>query len=363
MTSRKLEVQEYLRKNGLNALCDSYQVMARRSILHPNLVLLKYDQINSPMGEKIVQQCRGIIFDETDNWKVISRPYDKFFNHEEGHAAKIDWSTAKVFEKLDGSLMTVYWYDGLWRVSTSGTPDGAPEVNGTGKSFATLFWEVWKELGYHLPINPDLCYMFELMTPWNRVVVRHEKNRIVHHGARFLSDGMDEMYPFNGGECFGWEVAKTFDLSNLDGVLAAAKELNPIEAEGYIVVDHMFRRVKVKSPAYVALHHVISNMSKRKLLEFMKVGEASEVIAYYPEWAPVLKELDEKIAALVKEAEDYYDTIDEISDQKDFAHWALKFKHPAALFTKRKNPSKTFQEYFLGLNIKTLEELLGVANP
>ncbi len=59
------------------------------------------------MGEKIVQQCRGIILDEANNWQIVSYPYDKFFNYEESYAPQLDWSTAKIFEKLDGSLMTL----------------------------------------------------------------------------------------------------------------------------------------------------------------------------------------------------------------------------------------------------------------
>jgi hypothetical protein len=49
---------------------------------------------------------------ELDTWKVMSLAFKKFFNSEEGNAHKIDWNTAKVLEKLDGSLIQVY-YDGF----------------------------------------------------------------------------------------------------------------------------------------------------------------------------------------------------------------------------------------------------------
>ena len=37
----------------------------------------------------------------------------------------IDWGTARVYEKLDGSLMTLYRYGGAWQVASSGLPDGS----------------------------------------------------------------------------------------------------------------------------------------------------------------------------------------------------------------------------------------------
>ena len=36
--------------------------------------------------------------------------YVKFFNHGESNADIIDWKTARVYEKLDGSIITMYWY-------------------------------------------------------------------------------------------------------------------------------------------------------------------------------------------------------------------------------------------------------------
>lgn len=61
------------------------------------------------MKEPIVQECRGLILDEAEGWRVVCMPYKKFFNFGEDCCADIDWSTAKVQEKLDGSLISLYW--------------------------------------------------------------------------------------------------------------------------------------------------------------------------------------------------------------------------------------------------------------
>ena len=82
----------FLRENGLDALIERYRISARRHREFPHLVLLKYSQIESPMHEAIVQECRGLIVDESADWAVVCRAYDKFFNHGEPHAAAIDRS-------------------------------------------------------------------------------------------------------------------------------------------------------------------------------------------------------------------------------------------------------------------------------
>src|SRR4051794_21524704 len=144
-------IQTYLRSGGSLAELESrYAIAAKRHVRFPNLVMLKYSQINSPMAEPIVQDCRGIILDEADDWRVVSYPYRKFFNHGEPNAAAIDWPSARVFDKLDGSLMTLYRYAEKWQVASSGLPDADGPVFGHGLSFARLFWQTWASLGYQL---------------------------------------------------------------------------------------------------------------------------------------------------------------------------------------------------------------------
>ena len=122
----QLAVQEFLRTGGtLDALAAQHAIKAVRHPAFPSLVLLKYNQIASDMSVPLVQECRGIILDEADGWRVVSRAYGKFFNYGEPGAAEIDWATARVQEKVDGSLCTVYEYAGNWHVATTGSP-GTP---------------------------------------------------------------------------------------------------------------------------------------------------------------------------------------------------------------------------------------------
>jgi len=240
------ELIAFIKEHGLEHLSKKYFIKVKRHKNYPNLVLLKYSQLESPMGVKMVQQSRGIILDSDDNWKVVSYPYDKFFNYGEGHAAEINWENARVYEKLDGSLMTVYYYDLGWHVASSGTPDASGEVMNTEMTFEDLFWKVWDELGYVLPTDENVCYMFEMMTPYNRIVVRHEESRIVLHGARRLSD-FRELNPVVEGHNHKWETVKTFPLTSWDEIIEAEKNICLLElhTSSDIFWDKIIKKTKM----------------------------------------------------------------------------------------------------------------------
>ena len=88
-------------------------------------VLLKYQQFISDMSYEICREARGAIFRKNngDLWSPISVAMYKFFNAAEPLAAKIDWSTAVVQEKVDGSLIKFGydWEEKHWLISTNGT--------------------------------------------------------------------------------------------------------------------------------------------------------------------------------------------------------------------------------------------------
>ena len=148
----------------LDDLRARYALAVNRAVLHPNLVLLKYDQLESPLGDPLVRQCRGLIVDEADGYRVVSRSFDKFWNHGEVHADTVDFATATVQEKLDGSLCVLYHHDGAWRVQSSGSPDASGDINRSGMLFSTLFWQTFAAHGWSLPPDEDrdLCFAFDI---------------------------------------------------------------------------------------------------------------------------------------------------------------------------------------------------------
>jgi hypothetical protein len=347
---------DYLRQKGVQALADEFHVSVKRHPVYPHLVHLKYDQIETPRND-VTNRCRGCVVNENDNFNYVCRPYNRFFNYGEGHAAEINWSRATVLEKLDGSLCPVWFYNGEWHVSTSGTPDAGGPVNIGLTTFKDLFWNVWKQLGYKMPINQDLTYCFELMTPYNRVIVKIDKPRIVLHGCICNSSGQE----FDIGSIarnMGWEVCPFLPLNNFDAILTAADKLNPMESEGYVVVDHLFNRVKVKSPQYVALSHLKDSMSARRMVDIVRMGESSEFLSYFSEYELLYIEIKSRYDKLVSYLETIWENSKNIVSQKDFA-FAVKDKNFASvLFGYRAGKCDSIRNGLRNCNLKHLTEYL-----
>ena len=65
--------------------------------------------------------ARGLILD-TEAGRIVASPFPKFFNAGERRGGIPDLPF-ETFEKLDGSPIILYFYDGGWRTATNGNFD------------------------------------------------------------------------------------------------------------------------------------------------------------------------------------------------------------------------------------------------
>ena len=329
-------------------------------------ILLKYSQIDSDFNNEIVRECRGLIIDK--NLNPVCIPFYKFGNYGEPYADNIDWATAKVEEKIDGSLIKVWNYDEKWIVSTNGTifankanigsdSDNNNEIKTDTKysNFGELFEEAAVRAGLDInSLNPQYTYMFELVSPYNRVVVPYEEIDLYHIGTR------DNISLKELDIDIGIKRPVMYQCNNLNGLIEMASKLRYCE-EGYVVKDADFKRIKVKSPAYVSVSNLISGMNEKRLLELLRTNEVGEFLTYFPEYRPHIENLKHKIDCLIeyinsiiqeKIAPIQYET------RKGFAEMATKTKYPAFFFIYYDGKVKTPQEWIWSLtNDKIMEQL------
>lgn len=352
------ELQRFLRGGGSpESLFEKYAIKSTPHKTLSNLLLFKYHQIDSPFDEQIVRECRGIILNSTDDWAIVARPFDKFFNYGEGRATPIDWSTARVQEKLDGSLCNLYYYAGEWRIATSGMPDATGSVgDATDLTFADLFWSTFLDMRMTLPSveHESKTFMFELTASENRVVVRQNERKLTLIGVRGR-DGVE--YQLEG---YGYPVVQSFPLGSLEEVVATFSRLSPVDQEGYVVVDAAFHRIKVKHPGYVALHAMRDGMGGRRVLELIRFDTTDEVLSYFPEYHKLIDPILSKFNAMAKAIDEEYRQIQNIEAQKDFALRATKFPFSGGLFSIRAKKVATGLEYLRGLNVDALFRMLGL---
>ncbi|HEU4536342.1 MAG TPA: RNA ligase [Polyangiaceae bacterium] len=354
-----LAVFEALAAEGLEALAARLGLQVRRHREHPQLALLKYSTIDSPLGDPVVRQCRGIVVDEADGFRPVAYPFDKFFNYHEGHAAPIDWASARVFDKADGILCTLYAYRGRWHVASASLPDAQGALRGAGRSVAESFWGVFRDRGYAEPDRADHCFMFELCLPSDPVLVRHAEPRLLLHGARDLASFAEvEHEPFAAR--YGWQAVASRPARSLDEAVRAARALDPVAAEGFVVRDGGFRRAKIKSPAYVALHHMRGATNLRHVLEIVRANEGDEFLAYFPDARPAWHAVRERFEALRREAEAAL-AAGEGLDDRAFGLSVRHLPYGSMLFAVRKGLAPSLGEALASGPVQKLERHLGLA--
>ena len=333
--------------------------ISRDQMFGRNLIMFKYSQEDSDLSNDIVKECRGIILDE-DTLEPVSAPYFKFFNYGEPNAAEIDWSSAVVTEKIDGSLMKVVKVsDQEILVSTNGVIDAFKcelnsQVSSPYDNFGELFWAAIRnqmiDCGHSLddtdPVEwladkllPNVTYMFELCSKYNKIVVQHDEPKLYFHGWRD-NISLNEI-PFNiCSLAIIFDCPIVYNLKSLDECVIATQAM-PWDEEGYVVVDKNFNRVKIKSPAYLMVHRLANNgnMSIRRAIDVYMAGECDEILAYFPEYKSAFDEIDKRFNAKVRElgslAIILFTRIDDRSlpSRKDQAAWIISnTKHSGILF-------------------------------
>lgn len=253
-----------------------------------NLAIFNYD-IDADFSDPIVQEARGIIIDLTE-LKVVSWPFRKFGNYSESYVDTIDWSSAEVQDKVDGSIIKLWFYDNKWNWSTNSTIYAKDANANTIHSFQDLILKAtnYKDIKFD-QLNKDYTYIFELVSPENQIVVKYEDYKLYHLGTRNNITGQELKVDI------GIEKPKTYPLHSFEDCLEAAKNLNKddsVQYEGFVVVDKDFHRIKIKSPEYIALHHMIDNgnFSKKRCIELIvSNSDIDKIIKDFPQYEHVFR--------------------------------------------------------------------------
>ena len=344
----KLKLQEFIAEHSdwevLLAEKPYCITITRDEVYGKKLVMFKYSQIDSDFNLEIVRECRGCILD-AETFEPVCIPFYKFGNAGESYCPTIDWKSCWVGQKLDGSLIKMVRIGDEILVSTNGTIDAfkaplAEQIGCTAKTFGELVFTGIKDQYKELVTDEDVkkflleniepcnTYMFELTSPFNKVVVTWHETRLNFLGVR-NNTTLQETYFTDHPLKDKFNTPKVFPLTSLEECMKAASELDANE-EGYVVCDSHFNRVKVKSPLYVSIHHLRGEngvMSYKRALEIVKANEADEVLTYFPEYKDAFDKLEQRFNEKVAEVEAAWKEFEKIKDslttRKDQAIWIM----------------------------------------
>lgn len=247
-------------------------------------VLFKYNQISSDFNEEICKEARGLILDSQDNFKVVRMAFRKFFNQGEVYADRIDWASSVATEKIDGSIMTLWYARDKWHLSTNNTIDAyKAKISNAGcpyKTFGELFDAAsknWTHLTF-IEFNKGYNYIFELVSPWTTIVIHYPEPALYHIGTRRMSD-LKEVETN-----IGVQKPKFYLLDNEKDYQDLVSSFDDTH-EGIVVRDKFYNRVKIKTPLYFQLHKMANNghINLEKAIDLIWQNEEGELLTYFPE--------------------------------------------------------------------------------
>lgn len=337
------------KENPFGAINAAYGIRVKEYPSQDTYVL-NYDQIESPKSHPIVRECRSLVVN--GKFEVISRSFDRFFNYGEGEC-EVDFSKAFAMEKADGSLISLYYNPAMnqWHFRTRGTAFAESQMP-SGRSYQEAILEcigkTFAEFQESMEgTRTDLTFIFEFVSPENRIVTRYEKPQMVLLAVREKSGFY--CYSQNGGnlgvmssifgESLGWKnvrPSRIMKVSTVAEVEKAVAELTDLQ-EGFVVVDSNNNRVKLKSPAYVKCHHIRGEgLTPKRIAELVAINEQDEYLAVFPEdekfFTPYIQANQDLLYMMTVT----YDHVEFIEDQKEFAVNVKDLRFSAIMFTCRK---------------------------
>lgn len=271
-----------------------------RAVEHPRWPLTLYEYTAKAqfdgLWDPVLRVARGLIVEHLPGRaqtlrRIVANPFPRFANLNEIEETKLEKLPKELYisEKLDGSLVIVWHYEGSWQFSTRGSFT-SPQAQ------AAQRW--YRQHATGDPPDPSCTYLFEWISPDNRIVVDYgDRRELVLLAVRKNATGEEEppeRLPIIARQ-MGVPYVRIHPMSDsVDDILFGP----PDEDEGRVLYSHRpYLRVKVKSPEYVRLHRLVTQLrSPATLLAWVRSGEWDAVVSYLPDG--IRQELEAQVRSI-----------------------------------------------------------------
>jgi T4 RnlA family RNA ligase len=294
---------------------------------HPRLPLTIYNYTAKAQYDRYwtdaTLHCRGLVLDR--EYRSIARPLPKFFNLSEYQGTLPD-GVPQIYEKLDGSLIILFRYQGEWEVASRG-------------SFASEQAQMARELlaNYRTDLDrldPAYTYLFEIIYPSNRIVVDYgSEQRLVLLAAVNTQTGVELDHTL-----VNWiDRAQTYPATTLPDWLKSieATQAELSNQEGFILKWPNGFRLKYKLADYVRLHRIITRIQAKDIWECLSQNQSLEqfldaVPDEFYNWVKDTKlELETQYRAIETECQQAFK---DLGDRRQTAMYFQTQKYPGVLF-------------------------------
>lgn len=287
------------------------QKLVVESVSQDGLLLYVYSSkcVYEQLWDDFTLLARGLILDPRSR-TVVATPFPKFFNL--GEAGRV-WPTGAfdTFEKVDGSLIVVFYHNGRWQCATKGAfySDQA-------------LWAMARlnEVDQSL-LSPGTTYLVEAVYPENRIVVQYQ------YATLFMLSAYDEFGLELNYEVLqdltqklGWQIAGRYHYESLHALADSAKSLTR-DQEGFVVRFADGSRLKVKGDEYLRLHALLSNVTPLAIWERMAAGDDLDAMRrdlpeeFWSDFDQIRSQLELNLANLISRISSFAESLNGLSDK------------------------------------------------
>jgi hypothetical protein len=233
-----------------------------RIVAQKNGRLTLYNYSNRTVFERLWDEytmaARGLVLDDTG--RVIARPWKKFFNHGERVNDVLPAEVPELATKYDGSLLIVFHDGDSWRAVTRGCWDNVQTQYAYG----------WLKDHDH-KLMKERTYLFELVAPWNRIVLHYPKDDMILLGMVETESGRDFSYNETRVYALRWDLSPVqFEVKPLECLNLEDPAIK--NEEGYVARFSNGYRVKLKYRQYMLLHKIVTGLSIKGIWEILASG-------------------------------------------------------------------------------------------
>lgn len=228
-------------------------------VKHPTLPLYIYNYTDKCQYEQkwndITITHRWVIKDE--EWNIVAKSFNKIFNYSE-----LKWkikrelledNTLYVREKLDWSLLIVFFYNWEWLTATRWSFISKQSVKGK---------EILENKWYFEYMDKSLTYLYEVIYPENKIVVdywnREECILLAVSNSKSIYQPLTENIP----------TAKEYGVHDINDIIAIREKW--IIWQEWFVCGSWKKLFKVKFDEYVELHKIRFSYNREDVFELIK---------------------------------------------------------------------------------------------
>ena len=249
-----------------------------------NLLIAKYIKGECNFSDPLTNFCRGFVLN-ADTLEPVMVPPEKsqkfpFFLQNVGE----NWSEVIIEEFIDGTMINVFYFEGVWYISTRSAIGGWNHWT-SAKNFSEMFNEAKGGLDLE-KLNPKLTYSFVLRHPENRIVTKYEIADLVLVQVRQVYIEIDTYTIAKTLKEIGIEVIvpKRYTHSTLESVLNQIASMN-YQEQG-LVFKYGGVRTKLRNEEYNTVKRMKNGDEPNLFMNYLKLRRENQIkayLSYFPE--------------------------------------------------------------------------------